>query len=87
VATDNQQAQTRSEPVEIAVLPFRVTPVEQSQNQLMLNWAGGRPPYVIEQRASLAPGTPWETVTITMDANIALPLNGPAVFFRVRSAE
>jgi len=50
---------------------------------LNLSWAGGSPPFVVEQAGTLPPGI-WSGVVTTSLQNASVPLTNQAQYFRVR---
>ncbi|HTH46967.1 MAG TPA: hypothetical protein VMB21_05610 [Candidatus Limnocylindria bacterium] len=58
-----------------------VTAVRNGTN-LNLSWAGGSPPYAIQQTGTLPAGT-WSGVTTTGAHSATLPVTGTSAYFRV----
>ena len=86
VATDNQGSQTVSAPVGVKVAPFRITTAVGKDGRLTVKWAGGKPPYQLETKGTLAPSAPWQTGSAvrTTNATLTVPSAG---FLRIRSAK
>jgi hypothetical protein len=63
---------------------LRLTGVEVSASRVTLEWAGGRPTYLVQSRASLDQN--WSNVGTPTTANtVEIPLNASQAFFRVLS--
>ena len=56
----------------------------EAGTNIVLSWPGGLPPFVVQQSATLAPGS-WSGVITTSEQNVSLPITNTTEFFRVQS--
>ena len=65
---------------------LRVTSIETAGTNVVLQWTGGVPLYVVERKTALTDAT-WTPVTAPMSGTQTnLPLDAPASFYRVKGA-
>jgi hypothetical protein len=57
--------------------------ITRSSSNIVLNWSGGAPPFVIEHTASLSPAD-WQPVLTNAASPAAVTATGTTDFFRVR---
>lgn len=57
-----------------------------SAGNLVLQWGGGSPPYVVQMVSEL-PSTNWQEVMTTMETNLVLPMLSSNAFYRVGLAD
>lgn len=60
--------------------------VRKSGTNLLLDWQGGRPPYTVEQSASL-PATQWQSLVTTNGTNAVIAPPSGTRFFRVKGGQ
>ena len=66
--------------------PVQMLGIDLQGASAVLRWTGGQPPYVVEQAGSLGAAANWQPVgEAQTGTQMAVPLSGPAGFFRVRS--
>jgi hypothetical protein len=64
----------------------RLTAMTVSNSVLVITWSGGYPPYQLEKRSALLPGSLWGDFGAPVTGTSAtVPLTGDAGFIRVRS--
>jgi hypothetical protein len=64
----------------------RLTAATVSNGVMVITWSGGTPPYQLEKRSGLLPGSLWGDFGVPVTGTTAtVPLTGDAGFIRVRS--